>query len=224
MKFIGGGTFDVSLLNLAQGVFSVRATGGNTFLGGSDFDLNLFKLVVERGGLSVTGGDATDKLSSKAIRRLMSACERAKRTLSSSQTTTIEVDALHEGKDLRVDVSRAQFEMINTALFDKCLECVRNVLQDAKVDRKRVDQIVLVGGSTRIPRIQEMVKAYFLQKQPNMSLNPDEAVAVGASIQAAILGRHNGNPGDKVLLVDVTPLSLGNKAPRIQNRMWWSEA
>jgi len=209
---LGGGTMDVSLLHLFQGVFTVKATGGNCHLGGCDFDNNLLKFALD----SATQGDHAPeqedapKISEKAMRRLLTACERAKRTLSGAPATTIEVDAFHgNGDDLSVSVTRAQFEMLNTHLFDACLETVRDVLRDAGVDRSQVHDVVFVGGSSRIPRIQELVTAYFQGKQPNVSINPDECVGYGAAIQASILAGHHGNFGDKVLLVDVAPLSLG---------------
>lgn len=130
----------MSLLNLSHGVFKVRATGGNCHLGGIDFDQRLVSHVIERAGLS--------SLSAKATRRLLTACERAKRALSSATSTVVEVEAIQDGKDVRVEVSRAQFEALNRALFDSCLESVRDVLRDGGLDRSKVDQVVFVGGST----------------------------------------------------------------------------
>lgn len=199
---LGGGTMDVSFLNLAHGVFTVKATGGNCHLGGCDFDNSLLKFALEK-------FKADTPLSEKAMRRLLTACEQAKRTLSATQSTVIEVDALHQGEDLRVEVTRSQFEMLNAHLFDACLETVRDVLRDGGVDRADIDDVVFVGGSSRIPRLQEMITAFFKGKKPNISINPDECVAYGAAIQASILAGHHGNLGSEVLLVDVAPLSLG---------------
>jgi L1 cell adhesion molecule like protein len=143
------------------------------------------------------------------MRRLLTACEKAKRTLSSTQSAVIEVDALQDGRDLRVEITRSQFEMINAHLFDACLETVRTVLRDGRLYRAEIDDVVFVGGSSRIPRLQEMVTEFFEGKKPNLSINPDECVAYGAAIQASILAGHHGNLGDQILLVDVSPLSLG---------------
>lgn len=198
---LGGGTFDVSILNLSHGVFTVRATGGNTHLGGEDFDNNLVRHVMDKAGLT--------NLGPRAARRLRTACERAKRTLSSSQTVTIEEDALHDGKDLKLEITRATFEALNATLFDQCIDHVRDVLRDAHLEKSKVDEIVFVGGSTRIPKVHDMVKKYFGGKEPNRSINPDEAVAYGAAVQAAILAGHAGDTRDRCLLIDVAPLSLG---------------
>lgn len=200
---LGGGTFDVSVLELGQGgLFKVLGVGGDTHLGGEDFDNNLVEYVLSQSGFSDV------KVSDKSRRILQTACEKAKRVLSAAQTTTVIVDNFHEGKDLKCEVSRAMFEMINQSLFDRCMEKVRDVLLNINMDRSEISETVFVGGSTRIPKIQEMVKAYF-KKEPNKSINPDESVAYGAAIQASILARHEGNVGDQVLLYDVAPLSLG---------------
>ncbi|GAG97735.1 unnamed protein product, partial [marine sediment metagenome] len=143
------------------------------------------------------------------LRRLRTACEKAKRMLSSTVHTTIQVDSLFDGIDFRYDLSRARFEQLNSDLFDSCLETVRNVLIDSQLRRENIDEVVFVGGSTRIPRIQQIVQDYFQGKEPCKSINPDEAVAYGAAVQAAIIAGHAGQAAEQVLLVDVAPLSLG---------------
>lgn len=202
---LGGGTFDVSVLELGTGgLFTVLAVGGDTHLGGEDFDNNFVDFV-----MSKTGFDTSpEKPSEKSMRLLRSACERAKRVLSNQQTTTILVDNFVSGKELKCDVTRSDFELINTGLFDICLDKVRDVLFSKNMKKEEISETVFVGGSTRIPRIQEMVKNFF-KKEPNKSINPDESVAYGAAIQASILGCHDGHVGDQILLYDVSPLSLG---------------
>ncbi|PVG02210.1 heat shock protein 70 [Serendipita vermifera] len=203
---LGGGTFDVSLLNITGGVFTVKATAGDTHLGGEDFDQNLlehFKNEFKK----KTKHDISD--DPRALRRLRSACERAKRTLSSVAQTTIEVDSLYQGEDFSATISRARFEEINAAMFKSTLDPVERVLKDAKMAREKVDDIVLVGGSTRIPKIQSLVSEYFGGRQLNKSINPDEAVAYGAAVQAAILTGQTNEKTQDVLLLDVAPLSLG---------------
>ncbi|KIM28818.1 hypothetical protein M408DRAFT_329262 [Serendipita vermifera MAFF 305830] len=202
---LGGGTFDVSLLNITGGVFAVKATAGDTHLGGEDFDNTLlehFKGEFKK----KTKLDISD--DPRALRRLRSACERAKRTLSSVAQTTIEVDSLYQGEDFSANISRARFEEINAVMFKSTLDPVERVLKDAKMSREKVDDIVLVGGSTRIPKIQSLVSEYFGGRQLNKSINPDEAVAYGAAVQAAILTGQT-NEKTQVLLLDVAPLSLG---------------
>ncbi|KAG8824866.1 Heat shock protein sks2 [Serendipita sp. 401] len=202
---LGGGTFDVSLLNITGGVFTVKATAGDTHLGGEDFDNNLLDFF--KGEFKKkTKHDISD--DPRALRRLRSACERAKRTLSSVAQTTIEVDSLYQGEDFSANISRARFEEINGTLFKSTLDPVERVLKDAKMAREKVDDIVLVGGSTRIPKIQALVSEYFGGRQLNKSINPDEAVAYGAAVQAAILTGQT-NEKTQVLLLDVAPLSLG---------------
>ncbi|KAG8835587.1 Heat shock protein sks2 [Serendipita sp. 411] len=202
---LGGGTFDVSLLNITGGVFTVKATAGDTHLGGEDFDNNLLDFF--KGEFKKkTKHDISD--DPRALRRLRSACERAKRTLSSVAQTTVEVDSLYQGEDFSANISRARFEEINGTLFKSTLDPVERVLKDAKMAREKVDDIVLVGGSTRIPKIQALVSEYFGGRQLNKSINPDEAVAYGAAVQAAILTGQT-NEKTQVLLLDVAPLSLG---------------
>ncbi|KAL0139312.1 heat shock protein 70 family [Mucor lusitanicus] len=204
---LGGGTFDVSLLTISGGVFAVKATAGNTHLGGEDFDntlVNHFVAEIQRKHKKDITGDA------RALRRLRSASERAKRTLSSLTQTTVEVDSLFDGVDFQSNITRAKFEEINSAAFQGTVEPVERVLKDAKIDKKKVDEIVLVGGSTRIPKIQSLLQDLFDGKELNKSINPDEAVAYGAAVQAAVLTNQAGNEKTQdLLLLDVVPLSLG---------------
>ncbi|KAI8329241.1 heat shock 70 kDa protein 2 [Chlamydoabsidia padenii] len=204
---LGGGTFDVSLLTISGGVFAVKATAGNTHLGGEDFDstlVNHFVQEIKRKHKKDITGDA------RALRRLRSASERAKRTLSSLTQTTVEVDSLFEGIDFQSNITRAKFEEINSVAFNNTVEPVERVLKDAKVDKKNVDEVVLVGGSTRIPKIQSLLQDLFNGKELNKSINPDEAVAYGAAVQAAVLTNQAGNEKTQdLLLLDVVPLSLG---------------
>ncbi|KAI9356090.1 heat shock 70 kDa protein 2 [Pilaira anomala] len=204
---LGGGTFDVSLLTISGGVFAVKATAGNTHLGGEDFDntlVNHFVQEIKRKHKKDITGDA------RALRRLRSASERAKRTLSSLTQTTVEVDSLFDGVDFQSNITRAKFEEINSAAFNGTVEPVERVLKDAKIDKKKVDEIVLVGGSTRIPKIQALLQDLFDGKELNKSINPDEAVAYGAAVQAAVLTNQAGNEKTQdLLLLDVVPLSLG---------------
>ncbi|GAA99063.1 uncharacterized protein L969DRAFT_49313 [Mixia osmundae IAM 14324] len=203
---LGGGTFDVSLLSISGGVFQVKATAGDTHLGGEDFDnalLEHFKAEFKRKTKHDIEGDA------RALRRLRSACERAKRTLSSVTQTTIEVDSLYQGTDFTASISRARFEEINATMFKSTIDPVEKVLKDAKMNKDKVDDIVLVGGSTRIPKIQSLVSDYFGGRQLNKSINPDEAVAYGAAVQAAVLTGQTSEKTENLLLLDVAPLSLG---------------
>ena len=203
----GGGTLDVSLLTIEEGVFEVKATAGNTHLGGEDLDNRLVDYFANEFKRKNGGKDLRE--SPRAIRRLRTACERAKRTLSSSTQASIEVDQLYDGIDFYTSVTRARFEELSMDLFRSCLEPLDRVLRDAKMDKSSINEVVLVGGSTRIPKIQEMVREYFNGKEPNRSVNPDEAVAYGAAVQAAILTGAAGAKGQDVLLLDVTPLTLG---------------
>jgi heat shock 70kDa protein 1/2/6/8 len=203
---LGGGTFDVSLLSITGGVFAVKATAGDTHLGGEDFDNNLlehFKKEFQK----KTSLDISE--DPRAIRRLRSACERAKRTLSSVTQTTVEVDSLFQGEDFSANITRARFEEINGTLFKSTIDPVERVLKDAKMSREKVDDIVLVGGSTRIPKVQSLVSEYFGGRQLNKSINPDEAVAYGAAVQAAVLTGQTSDKTADLLLLDVAPLSLG---------------
>merc|ERR1712093_427771 len=203
---LGGGTFDVSLLNIDDGIFEVQATAGDTHLGGEDFDNRMvdhFKREFKKKNRKDISNNE------RALRRLRTSCERAKRTLSSQTQAYIEIDALFDGIDFQSTITRARFEEMNMDYFRKCLEPVEKVLRDAKISKGNVDEIVLVGGSTRIPKLQSMLKQFFNGKEPNRSINPDEAVAFGATMQAAILSGVQDSNLDDLLLLDVTPLSLG---------------
>ena len=204
---LGGGTFDVSILTVSDGsMFEVRSTAGDTHLGGEDFDSRM-----------VSHFEAEFKRKFKkdisknprALRRLRTACERAKRTLSNSAQANIEIDALHDGADFYTTITRARFEELCADLFRETLEPVEKALRDAKIDKSKIHEVVLVGGSTRIPKIQKMLQEYMGGKELNKSINPDEAVAYGAAVQAAILSGVNDSAINDILLVDVSPLSLG---------------
>ncbi|XP_039128040.1 heat shock cognate 70 kDa protein 2-like [Dioscorea cayenensis subsp. rotundata] len=203
---LGGGTFDVSLLTIEEGIFEVKATAGDTHLGGEDFDnrmVNHFVQEFKRKHKKDISGNP------RALRRLRTACERAKRTLSSTSQTTIEIDSLYEGIDFYATITRARFEELNMDLFRKCMEPVEKCLRDAKMDKSSVDDVVLVGGSTRIPKVQQLLQEFFNGKELCKSINPDEAVAYGAAVQAAILSGEGNQKVQDLLLLDVTPLSLG---------------
>ncbi|PIN04537.1 Molecular chaperones GRP78/BiP/KAR2, HSP70 superfamily [Handroanthus impetiginosus] len=203
---LGGGTFDVSLLTIEEGIFEVKATAGDTHLGGEDFDnrlVNHFAAEFKRKHKKDISGNA------RALRRLRTACERAKRTLSSTTQTTIEIDSLYEGIDFYATITRARFEELNMDLFRKCMEPVEKCLRDAKIDKSQVHDVVLVGGSTRIPKVQQLLQDFFNGKELCKSINPDEAVAYGAAVQAAILTGEGNEKVQDLLLLDVTPLSLG---------------
>lgn len=203
---LGGGTFDVSLLTIDSGIFEVKATAGDTHLGGEDFDnrlVNYFVNDFKKKNKKDINGNA------RSMRRLRTACERAKRTLSSTPQTTIEVDSLFEGIDYYASITRAKFEELCMDLFKGTLEPVEKVLKDSKIAKVNVDDIVLVGGSTRIPKVQSLLVDYFNGKELCKNINPDEAVAYGAAVQAAILSGHTSEKTKDLLLLDVTPLSLG---------------
>jgi heat shock 70kDa protein 1/2/6/8 len=203
---LGGGTFDASLLTIEEGIFEVKATAGDTHLGGEDFDNRL----VNHFAQEFKRKHKKDLSSNhRALRRLRTACERAKCTLSSATNTTIEIDSLYEGVDFYTSLTRARFEELCQDLFRSTLEPVEKVLRDSKIDKGSVHEIVLVGGSTRIPRIVKLVSDYFNGKEPNKSINPDEAVAYGAAVQAAILSGDTSEKTQDLLLLDVAPLSLG---------------
>jgi len=203
---LGGGTFDVSILSIEGGIFEVKSTAGDTHLGGEDFDnrmvdhfVNEFKRKHKK----------DISLNKRALRRLRTACERAKRTLSASAQANIEIDSLFEGIDFYTSITRARFEELCSDLFKGTLEPVEKALRDAKMDKASIDDIVLVGGSTRIPRIQKLLQDFFNGKELNKSINPDEAVAYGAAVQAAILTGDTSEAVSDLLLLDVAPLSLG---------------
>jgi len=204
---LGGGTFDVSVLGISEGsLFEVKSTAGDTHLGGEDFDQRLLDhLSTEfkrKYGKEIHSNP-------RALRRLRTAAERAKRTLSSSTEATLEVDSLYEGIDFHTKITRARFEELCADLFRNTLDSVDKALRDAKLGKSQINEIVLVGGSTRIPKVQKILKEYFQGKELNLSINPDEAVAYGAAVQAAILSNVRDSTIQDVLLVDVTPLSLG---------------
>ena len=204
---LGGGTFDVSILEISEGsIFEVKATAGDTHLGGEDFDQRMQEHFVQEFKRK-TGRDLTS--NPRALRRLRTACERAKRTLSSSAEAVIELDSLFEGIDFNSKITRARFEELCGDLFRKTLEPVEKALRDAKLDKNKIDEVVLVGGSTRIPKVQKLLKDFFHGKELNCSINPDEAVAYGAAVQAAVLSGVQDKAIKDVLLVDVAPLSLG---------------
>jgi len=203
---LGGGTFDVSVLTIEDGIFEVKSTAGDTHLGGEDFDnrmVNHFVAEFKR--------KHKKDLSSnpRALRRLRTACERAKRTLSSSTQASVEIDSLFEGIDFYTSITRARFEEMNADLFRSTMDPVEKSLRDAKMDKSQIHEIVLVGGSTRIPKVQKLLSDFFSGKELNKSINPDEAVAYGAAVQAAILTGDKHEAVQDLLLLDVTPLSLG---------------
>lgn len=203
---LGGGTFDVSILTIEDGIFEVKSTAGDTHLGGEDFDNRMVNHFVQE----FKRKHKKDLTSNKrALRRLRTACERAKRTLSSSTQASIEIDSLFEGIDFYSTITRARFEELCADLFRSTLDPVEKALRDAKLDKSQVQEIVLVGGSTRIPKIQKLLQDFFNGKELNKSINPDEAVAYGAAVQAAILNGDQSENVQDLLLLDVAPLSLG---------------
>jgi len=204
---MGGGTFDVSLLTIEDGIFEVKATAGDTHLGGEDFDNRLVDFCIQdfkrkNRGMDISGNQ-------RALRRLRTQCERAKRTLSSSTTSSVMVDSIHEGVDLEVSITRARFEELCMDLFRNSMGPVEKCLRDSGIDKKNVHEVVMVGGSTRIPKVTSLIQEFFNGKEPNKSINPDEAVAFGAAVQAAILTGEGSSTVQDLLLLDVTPLSLG---------------
>ncbi|GJP76603.1 hypothetical protein CLOP_g7023 [Closterium sp. NIES-67] len=203
---LGGGTFDVSILSIEEGIFEVKATAGDTHLGGEDFDNRLVSFFVQEFKRKHKKDISSNP---RAIRRLKTACERAKRTLSSTAQTTIEIDSLYEGIDFYSTITRARFEELNMDLFRKSMEPVEKCLTDAKLSKSQIHDVVLVGGSTRIPKVQQLLQDLFHGKDLCKSINPDEAVAYGAAVQAAILTGQGSEQVQDLLLLDVTPLSLG---------------
>merc|ERR1712224_24650 len=200
---LGGGTFDVSLLTIDNGVFEVVATNGDTHLGGEDFDQRVMqhfmKIFQKKHGKDMS----KDK---RAIQKLRREVEKTKRALSSTHQARVEIEALFDGVDFSETLTRARFEELNADLFKKTLAPVKNVMDDSGLKKTQVDEVVLVGGSTRIPKVQALMKDFFNGKEPNRGINPDEAVAYGAAVQAGIL---SGEGGSDLLLLDVTPLTLG---------------
>ena len=203
---LGGGTFDVSILSIDDGIFEVKATAGDTHLGGEDFDNRLVDHFMKEFQRKHKKDISHNK---RAIRRLRTACERAKRTLSASAQASVEIDSLYEGVDFYTSITRARFEELCADLFKGTLDPVEKALRDAKMDKSSIDDIVLVGGSTRIPKIQKLLSDFFNGKDLNKSINPDEAVAYGAAVQAAILTGESHESVSDLLLLDVAPLSLG---------------
>ncbi len=203
---LGGGTFDVSILTIEDGIFEVKSTAGDTHLGGEDFDNRMVDHFVKEFQRKHKKDMSGNK---RAVRRLRTACERAKRTLSASAQANIEIDSLFEGIDFYTSVTRARFEELCSDLFRGTLDPVEKALRDAKMDKATIHDIVLVGGSTRIPKIQKLLQDFFNGKDLNKSINPDEAVAYGAAVQAAILSGDSSESVGDLLLLDVAPLSLG---------------
>ncbi|CAH1997098.1 unnamed protein product [Acanthoscelides obtectus] len=207
---LGGGTFDVSILTIEDGIFEVKSTAGDTHLGGEDFDNRMVNHFVQEFKRKYKKDLTSNK---RALRRLRTACERAKRTLSSSTQASIEIDSLFEGIDFYTSITRAsdryRFEELNADLFRSTMEPVEKAIRDAKMDKAQIHDIVLVGGSTRIPKVQKLLQDFFNGKELNKSINPDEAVAYGAAVQAAILHGDKSEEVQDLLLLDVTPLSLG---------------
>eukprot|EP00794_Sanderia_malayensis_P002996 gene2996-3454_t len=204
---LGGGTFDVSILSIDNGVFEVKSTGGDTHLGGEDFDNRVVDHFVKEFKRKNNNKDISK--NKRAMRRLRTACERAKRTLSSAKQANIEVDSLYEGIDFYSILTRARFEEINADLFRSTLRPVEKALMDAKLEKSQIDEIVLVGGSARVPKIQKLLSEFFGDRELCKSINPDEAVAYGAAVQAAILSGEKSDEIKDLLVIDVAPLSLG---------------
>ncbi|KAK9807038.1 hypothetical protein WJX72_011525 [[Myrmecia] bisecta] len=203
---LGGGTFDVSILTIDNGVFEVLATSGDTHLGGEDFDHRVMdyfiKLIKKKYKVDISGDN-------RALQKLRREAERAKRALSSQHQVRVEIESLAEGVDLSEPLTRARFEELNNDLFKKTLGPVKKAMEDADMKKTDINEIVLVGGSTRIPKVQQMIKDYFDGKEPNKGVNPDEAVAYGAAVQGGILSGEGGDEVTDLLLLDVCPLSLG---------------
>ena len=214
---LGGGTFDVSILNLCDGIFQVLSTSGDTHLGGEDFDMvimdNLISEFARKNkikGVQVKAEEVSENLTDRARRRLKIGAERAKRVLSTSKTAMIDIENFYEGKDFTTKLTRGVLEKWCASLFRKCLEPVKRALEDSSLDPNQIQDVILIGGSTRIPKIQELLSEYFGGIQLNKSVNPDEAVAYGAAVQGAILSKCDPSGKTKeLLLMDVTPLSLG---------------
>jgi len=204
---LGGGTFDVSVLTIEDGIFEVKATSGDTHLGGEDFDNRLVDHCVadfkrKNRGVDISGNN-------RALRRLRTQCERAKRALSSSTQASIEIDSLFDGIDYMTTITRARFEELCMDQFKKCMSPVEKCMKDSGLDKKAIHEIVLVGGSTRVPKVQQLISEFFNGKEACRTINPDEAVAYGATVQAAILSGESSGAVQDLLLLDVSPLSLG---------------
>ncbi|XP_026397860.1 heat shock cognate 70 kDa protein-like [Papaver somniferum] len=203
---LGGGTLDVSLLTIEDGIFEVRTTSGDTHLGGEDFDNRMVDHFVQEFKRRHNKDISEDP---SALRRLRTSCERSKRILSSTTQTTMEIDSLYEGVDFHASITRAEFEDLNKDLFKNCMEPVEKCLADSKMDKSSVHEIVLVGGSTRIPKVQTLLQDFFNGKELCKSIDPDEAVAYGAAVQASILSGDGNEKVKDLVLLDVTPFSLG---------------
>jgi len=203
---LGGGTFDVSLLTISDGVFEVLATSGDTHLGGEDFDQRVMehfiKLIKKKMGKDI-------RSDNRAVQKLRREVEKAKRALSSAHQTRLEIESLVDGEDFSETLTRAKFEELNIDLFKKTLKEVTKVVEDAELTKKEIDDIILVGGSTRIPKVRQLVKEFFNGKEPRSGVNPDEAVAEGAALQACILSGDKCGDGEDLLVIDTNPLSLG---------------
>ncbi|KAL2249079.1 luminal-binding protein 5-like [Sesamum indicum] len=203
---LGGGTFDVSILTIDNGVFEVLATNGDTHLGGEDFDQRIMeyfiKLIKKKHGKDISKDN-------RALGKLRREAERAKRSLSSQHQVRVEIESLFDGVDFSEPLTRARFEELNNDLFRKTMGPVKKAMEDAGLEKRQIDEIVLVGGSTRIPKIQQLLKDYFDGKEPNKGVNPDEAVAYGAAVQGGILSGEGGDETKDILLLDVAPLTLG---------------
>jgi heat shock protein 5 len=203
---LGGGTFDVSILTIDSGVFEVISTSGDTHLGGEDFDQRVMEYFIK---LIKRKFDKDVSKDARALQKLRREAERAKRALSSQHQVRVEIESLVDGLDLSEPLTRARFEELNADLFKKTLGPVKKALDDAGLKKDQIDEIVLVGGSTRIPKVQSLIKDFFNGKEPNKGVNPDEAVAYGAAVQGGILGGEGGDEVKDILLLDVCPLSMG---------------
>merc|ERR1712137_1019359 len=203
---MGGGTFDVSLLTIEDGIFEVKATAGDTHLGGEDFDNRIVDFCMQDFKRKNRGKDPAG--NQRALRRLRTQCERAKRTLSSSTQATIEIDSLFDGIDYTCSLSRARFEELNMDYFRNSMGPVEKCMRDSGIDKRSVHEVVLVGGSTRIPKVQALIQEFFNGKEPCKSINPDEAVAFGAAVQAAVLTGEGSSQVQDLVLLDVSPLSM----------------
>ena len=203
---LGSGNLSISLLSLEDGLYEVMAIIGNTHLGGEDFDNRLIEYCAEEFKRK-TGIDI--KSNPKALSRVRTSCERAKITLSTATQAIVDIDALMDGKDLNIVITRSKFEDLCMDLFKECITPIENVIKDAKMNKSSIHDVVLIGGSSRIPKIQQMIQEFFNGKELNKSINPDEAVACGAAIQAAVLTNVKDENIEKIILFDVTPFSLG---------------